>query len=182
VIDINGNDYMDTEIGLLLENPATNALFKINDQYATFESNRKSQAISGNQIVNGDPSLVDYAAGKFGDATYAGVSFRELIKMNSLELKNLESDKGKAVLFGDLDEALVAAGKPAPKVAAAIPQNRSQALSNHGQKSVSTTDLAAAPMPPSGSGAQQPSGNLAKQIGSLDPQKIAALEVLLGNR
>jgi len=181
VIDIDGNDYMDTEIGLLFENPATNPLFNINDQYATFESERKTQAINENQIVNGDPPLVAYAAGRFGNATYAGVSFNELKKMNSLDLKNLENDKGKGVVFGDLDEALVAAGKPAPRVAAAIPQNLSQASSIHGQKPVSTTDLAAAPMPPSGSSPHR-SSRIADQIGNLDPQKIAALEVLLGHK
>ncbi|GGB50000.1 hypothetical protein GCM10011316_22650 [Roseibium aquae] len=176
VIDIQGNDFMDTEIALLLENPAKNDLFQINKSYYAFSNERKEQAES-----SGDPSLAVYADGIFGNDVLGGVPFKDLVKMDNMGLQDLRNGVGSGLVFNDLDKALIAAGKPAPALAAA--PSGEPAPSGAPREAAGTGEAVSAVAPsPSSAGNGQPPLSIAQQLRNLDPKRLAALEVLLGNK
>lgn len=133
-IDINDNPYADTEIALLLDDPANNRLFDLNSQYTPFaEKRREVMMTEEGYYQNCNPSLTAYASRQFGNLAVAGKSYDDIIRMNSIDLAALQAT-APTLVFDNLDAALKAdrpgAALNAQQVAAALklpPQPQSSA-------------------------------------------------------
>lgn len=128
-VDIRDNPYADCEIALLVPAPRPpdpQALFQLGTQYPRFSDTRRQQSlIEGRFYQKGDPSLLaaalvyenDLGLPAVGQNT-GPIALSELVKRNSIELREFNGRVAGANFFGSLEAAVsaaVAADGPPPQ-------------------------------------------------------------------
>ncbi|MCD9030551.1 hypothetical protein LDO32_02225 [Luteimonas sp. Y-2-2-4F] len=133
-IDIQDNPYADCEIALLVPAPRPpdppQALFQLGTQYPRFSDTRRQQSlIEGRFYQKGDPSLLaaalvyenDLGLPAVGQNT-GPIALSELVKRNSLELREFNRDLAGANFFDSLEAATTATATATAAADGPLPQ------------------------------------------------------------